>query len=246
MEKEKIILLHGLFGSKSNLKGIALRLENKFETHCIDLPNHADGEKINSFDHKKMASSLISKLEKLDSPFHILGHSLGGKIAIQIAHDRPELISKLIVADIAPKIYPRHHDHILKGLNEIPIKTIRDRSEADNYLKSHIENKVLRQFLLKSLKKEKDGFKWNFNLEVITNKYDEIADTPQINTLINQNTLFIRGELSNYIQEKDYALIRSKFYRYTIETIKGTGHWLHAEKPEIFSELVENFLKLKE
>jgi len=174
---------------------------------------------------------------------YVMGHSMGGKTAMQLATTHPERVLKLIVADIAPKYYPPHHDFIFNGLSHLDFDKISDRRDADDELSKHIKEKGIRQFLLKNLywvEKEKLGFRFNF--DVLKDRMEEIGENITPNAIYDGPTLFLRGDRSEYIQPTDSAEIKRHFPKAEIETIDKAGHWLHAENPKQFYEKSYNFL----
>lgn len=240
--KEKLVTLHGLFGSKNNWKRIAQKITNH-PVELLDIPNHGDAPFIGTFNIPKMATALVETLTALHPPIHLLGHSLGGKIALQIAHDFPELIQKLIIVDIAPKTYPPHHQDILNGLKHVPLHKIQTRSDADTFLKPFIDNSSVRHFLIRSLNKIHSNFQWQFDLDLIINDYSEIASKPHLTHPIPHKTLFLRGEKSNYILETDQELLKETCPKMRCETIPETGHWIHAENPDAVIKSIQDFLE---
>jgi len=174
---------------------------------------------------------------------YVLGHSMGGKTAMQLATSHPVLVEKLIVADIAPKFYPPHHDFIFNGLSHLDFDKISSRKEADEELSKYIKDFGIRAFLLKNLywvEKGKLGFRFNF--DVLKNKMDEIGDNIDPMSVYEGPALFLRGDRSEYIQPNDFASIKKHFPNAEIENIDNAGHWLHAENPEQFFEKSLTFL----
>ncbi|HEY9117616.1 MAG TPA: alpha/beta fold hydrolase, partial [Roseivirga sp.] len=172
----------------------------------------------------------------------VMGHSMGGKTAMQFAIEYPEKISKLIVADIGPKFYPVHHHTILKAFYSVPVKDLSSRNEADEIVNKLIPDFGTRQFLLKNLSREKDGFSWKMNLDIIAKNLEEVGKSLNQNAQFKKPTLFIRGSKSDYITNDDLNLIHSIFSESQLKTIEGAGHWLHAEKPNEFFETVNDFI----
>ena len=172
----------------------------------------------------------------------VIGHSMGGKTAMNLAVKSPALIDKLIVVDIAPKSYPVHHDHILEGLTAIKLNQISSRNEADRILSEHVEELDVRQFLLKNLTRNDEGkFEWKINLSAIENHIEEIGEGMQYSGEFKKQTLFIKGARSNYFKPGDEELILKLFPSAIIETL-DTGHWVQAEKPQEFVQTVLKFL----
>ena len=179
------------------------------------------------------------KIEKA----HLLGHSMGGKTVMRFAIQNPDKTDKLIVADIAPKSYPALRQNILTGLKSIPISKIKSRNEADKYLKEYVPVRKTRQFLLKNLHRKADNsYTWHINLDAIYDHASDIGNGISTNKVCKKPTLFIRGEKSEYLLEKDRALIMKLFPHAKIIEIKEASHWVHAEKPDEFLEVVKSFL----
>jgi pimeloyl-ACP methyl ester carboxylesterase len=174
----------------------------------------------------------------------LIGHSMGGKTAMQFACDYPGRVRKLLVADIAPKYYPPHHKDIIQGLNSLDLQKIRSRKEAEEELGRHITDSGIRQFLLKNLYREtKDKLAFRFNLEVLSTKQEEIGDNLGSSDMYSGPTLFLRGDRSEYVSTADLPLIKSHFPMANIEAIPNAGHWLHAENPEQFLERSMHFFR---
>jgi pimeloyl-ACP methyl ester carboxylesterase len=171
----------------------------------------------------------------------LIGHSMGGKVAMLFAQKHKELLDKLVVVDIGLKAYPMHHQHILAGMHAIDLETIKVRREAEAILKQHIDSDGVRQFLLKNLYwKEKGQLAWRMNLSVLEREMENILSMlPEKEVMLP--TLFIRGELSNYILDEDIPQLEDQFPDSEIITIKGAGHWVHAEAPEEFVDVVLGF-----
>ena len=175
---------------------------------------------------------------------HLLGHSMGGKTVMQFAVEHPEKVEKLMVADIAPKAYPPHHQDILKALSSLDFEIITSRGEADEALAAYIPQKGIRQFLLKNLYwKEKGKLGLRMNLPVLISKYDEIGKALPKDATFEGDTLFLKGAQSGYILPEDGLLLSQHFPNYQLSTISNAGHWLHAENPDEFYDKIMDFLK---
>ncbi len=242
---EPIIILHGLFGSADNWLSIAKELEDDFTLYLLDQRNHGDSPHSEEWNYKTMADDLATFMtsQNLESAY-ILGHSMGGKTAMNFALRHPDKVKKLIVADIAPRYYPPHHQKILEGLNAIDMSTLKSRKEAEDILSTYITEKGIQQFLLKSLGRGNDQkFIWKINLPVITEKIENIGEAIDSDHVYEKPTLFMRGASSNYIQDKDKADLEKYFPNYKLITIKNAGHWLHAEQPGAVVETIKAFFK---
>ncbi|SMD35355.1 Pimeloyl-ACP methyl ester carboxylesterase [Reichenbachiella faecimaris] len=240
---QPLIILHGFLGSLDNWLTLGKRFAADYEVILVDQRNHGKSFHSHEFGYDEMVGdleSLIDSLE-LENPI-LLGHSMGGKTVMQYAAFHPQKILKLIVADIGPKAYPVHHDRILEGLKAIPVEKIESRQEADDVLSKYVEFESTRVFLLKNLKRTTEGFDWKMNLPVLCDKISEIGKELSYHLPIETGTLFIRGGSSDYIPDGDWEDIEEIFPNAGLATIDGAGHWLHAESPDKFYELVINFL----
>ncbi|MFD1384739.1 alpha/beta fold hydrolase [Rhodanobacter aciditrophus] len=242
-DKPALVVLHGLFGNADNWHSLAQKWQEDFTVYCLDLPNHGKSSNLSPVSYKKMAAEINSWMEEqsLENIF-LLGHSMGGKVAMQLTHDFPEKIKKLIVADIAPVDYQASHLEIFKGLTEINEQHPHSRKEADQILAPHEENMGVRQFLLKNLQRGDEGFYIHLGLEELKEGYDSILAKPEIDKATDTSTLFIKGEHSPYIQAKFQEQTLALFPNASVKMIPDTGHWLHAEKPVPFAGLVKRFL----
>lgn len=232
-----LIVLHGFLGMSDNWKTLGKKYSNHgYEVHLIDQRNHGRSFWSEVFDYPTMASDLLHYMDSKNlSSAVIIGHSMGGKTAMQLACNSPERVSKLLVADIAPKVYPPHHQYILDALEALPLDHLESRSAADDALSQNLENWGIRQFLLKNLYWESPGkLGLRINLEVLKGKMHEIGEPLPQGLVYEGPTAFIRGGASEYITDEDLPLIRQHFPRATLITLEGAGHWLHAEQPEAF------------
>lgn len=245
-EGEPLVILHGLFGSLNNWVSLAKKLGEHFEVFIVDARNHGLSPHSDEFNYDVMADDLYEFLlqNNIVDPI-ILGHSMGGKTAMQFAMNYPNQFSRLVVVDIAPKAYPVHHTLILEGMLSIDFNVINTRKGADEQLSKYVDDFSTRQFLLKNLYwAEKEKLSWRFNLSVINKNIEALG-----NQLINVNafeksTLFIRGKKSDYILEKDFNAIITIFPNAEIKTM-NTGHWVQAENPTEFLQIVSSFLLSK-
>tara|TARA_B110000305_G_C19448053_1_gene646028 strand:+ start:703 stop:1464 length:762 start_codon:yes stop_codon:yes gene_type:complete len=238
-----LLILHGLFGSSDNWGSLGKKFAENNLVYLVDLRNHGRSPHSKEMSYDLMADDLLELIqdENINSPI-ILGHSMGGKAALLFAEKYPKYLEKLIVADIGIKAYPMHHDEILKGLNSVKLHEISSRNQAQQSIQSHIENLGIQQFLLKNLYWiEKGKLAWRMNLKVIEKNIGEIL--VKINVQKNSvSTLFVRGEMSNYILEDDFQNILESFPNGAIKTIPKVGHWLHAENPTEFYKIVREFI----
>ncbi|WP_215224278.1 alpha/beta fold hydrolase [Echinicola shivajiensis] len=243
-EGKPLIILHGLFGSADNWLSIAKELENNYTMYLVDQRNHGDSPKSEDWDYKAMVDDLAAFMSSqgLESA-DIMGHSMGGKTAMNFALKYPNKVNKLIIADIAPRYYPPHHQKILEGLNAINMDELKSRKEADDTLAKYIDEIGIRQFLLKSLGRDENRkFIWKVNLPVITEKINNVGEALSGHNSFDGPTLFMRGANSNYIQDTDKEDLEQYFPNYKLITIKNAGHWLHAEQPAAVVATIKAFL----
>ncbi|WP_375323609.1 alpha/beta fold hydrolase [Flagellimonas sp. GZD32] len=244
-EGKPFIILHGFLGMSDNWKTLGSQYaENGFHVHLVDQRNHGKSFHSPDFDYELLSKDVINYMDHqgIDSAY-VLGHSMGGKTAMQLATSHPERVKKLIVADIAPKFYPPHHDFIFNGLSKLDFDEVSNRREADEELAKHIKDMGIRMFLLKNLywvEQGKLGFRFNF--DVLKNKMSEIGENISPTAIYEGPSLFLRGDRSEYIMPNDYPEIKKHFPNSEIETIDKAGHWLHAENPKQFFEKSLRFL----
>lgn len=238
-----VILIHGLFGSYENLGVIERSLSEQYQVINVDVRNHGRSGHSDEMNYQLMAADLAETLDNLGvTRAIILGHSMGGKLAMAFALTRPERVEKLILADIAPVAYPPRHNTIFNALDAVNLSHITSRADADAQLAVHISETGVRQFLLKSLLKQDTGFSWRFNLAALKNNYPQLIGEPLQQGCYDGPVLFIKGGDSDYILPEHKDRIMQLFPRAHAKVIQGTGHWLHAEKPAAFTKLVKDFL----
>ena len=241
-----LVILHGFLGMSDNWKTLATQYAQAgFNVHLLDLRNHGRSFHSDEFDYDIMVQDVLDYCENHNlEKIALLGHSMGGKVAMLFATTYSEKVEKLIVADIGPKYYPPHHQTILEGLNAVDFSKKPNRNQVEEILTTYIPDFGTRQFLMKNLYwKTTEELAFRFNLEVLTKKVSQIGAALPDNLIFNKPTLFIRGGSSNYILDDDFPLINSHFPNISIKTIPEVGHWLHAEKPKEFLELTLDFLK---
>lgn len=242
-EGAPLIILHGLFGMLDNWQSLGKQWSENYQVILVDQRNHGHTEHAPHFNYEIMVDDLAELIDDLFlDEVTILGHSMGGKIAMKFAQTYPNLVKKLIIADIGPKKYPVHHQTIIEGLESVDFSVVKSRKEVDAQLKKYISEEGIRQFFMKNLYwKEKGKLDWRFYLEGISNNIQHVGEE-LFTEQVTQPTLFIRGGNSNYITNEDIADIARTFPNYELATIPDAGHWLHAENPTLFYELVTQFL----
>jgi esterase len=237
-----LMILHGLFGFSDNWQTHAKKFSEYFRVILVDLRNHGHSPWSEAFSYELMASDIHDLQEHLHlEKFILLGHSMGGKVAMHYAQRWEDRLEKLIIVDIGVKEYPMHHQHILEGMHAVQPEKIMVRSEAEQILRRHIESEGVIQFLLKNLYwKEKGLLAWRMNLPVLEREMNEILSGLPAKEVMTP-TLFIRGAMSNYILDEDWSDIAQLFPDAYLDTIPEAGHWVHAEQPEVFIDAVLSF-----
>jgi pimeloyl-ACP methyl ester carboxylesterase len=239
-----VILLHGLFGSSDNWYSVAQRLAEQFHVYMIDQRNHGQSPHSAQMDYPLMASDVDKFLTArgLESAL-VIGHSMGGKTAMQFALHFPQRVERLVVADMAPRAYASGHDKIFAALLALDLPKFQTRGEIEEALAPEIPNQVLRRFLLKNLGRGSTGeFFWKINLQDIAKNYWRLREPVAGDAPFTKPVLFIRGGKSEYIRPEDESLIHEWFPAAQIQTIPDASHWVHADKPEEFLRLLLGFL----
>lgn len=241
---EPLVLLHGLFGSADNWFGVAPKLAEKFHVLIPDLRNHGHSPHHAEMDYPLMAADVekFFAAQKIESA-HVVGHSMGGKVAMQFALDFPALVKKLVVVDMAPRVYKRAHDHIFEALLELDLANFQTRPQIEAALAPKIPSLNLRRFLLKNLGRMEDGkLVWKMNLRGVAENYSRLGEVLNAGRPFVGPTQFIRGGKSNYLTATDEPEIRRLFPAAQIQVIPAAGHWVHADSPEEFLRLALDFL----
>lgn len=242
-EGPPVVLLHGLFGAGDTLGGIRRRLAREYQVYSLDLRNHGESPHTDSMSYPEMAGDVLAYLDRAGlAEASLLGHSMGGKVAMEVALMAPGRVTRLIVADIAPVAYEPHHDNIERALRTLDPSRVRSRREADTVLAESIEERGVRQFLLTNLVPADGGFRWRMNVPGILACYDQIMAGPHTSGVYEGPTLFIRGGNSDYIQAEHRDAVTGYFPNVDLKVIPEAGHWLHAEKPELFARICQRFL----
>lgn len=244
-EGEPVVLLHGLFGSGNNLGALARQLQQGFTTCTLDLPNHGRSDWLAAPDLPSMAQALIRWLDaQTMAQVHLVGHSLGGKVAMQVALAQPERVASLVVADIAPVNYQPSHQTVFAALNAVAQAKCESREAAAEVMAQHLKETDVIQFLLTSLRRSQEGvMTWRLDREGLQTAYPDLLAAPVGGHRYDGPTLFIKGGDSNYIQQEHWPDIQSLFSQAEIKVMADCGHWLHAQKPQLFNSTVERFLE---
>ncbi|HHY86163.1 MAG TPA: alpha/beta fold hydrolase [Verrucomicrobia bacterium] len=239
-----LIVLHGLFGSLDNWAPVNRQLSRNFRVIAVDLRNHGRSPHSPEMNFSVMAEDILELMTRLGlEQSHLLGHSMGGKAAMQLALNHPERVDRLVVADVAPVRYPPSHTHLIRAMMSLNVEALETRSQAESALESSIPDRQVRQFLLKSLARDDSGrFRWRLNLEVLERNYEQLLAAPEGERPCERPTLFLRGERSDYIRESDLQEIRRLFPRSEVTLVRGAGHWVHAEQPEQVANAARAFL----
>lgn len=253
--KPALIILHGLYGASDNWMNIGKIWADYFDVYLVDLRNHGRSPHSDLHTYPAMAEDIIELMNA--QQIHkavIVGHSMGGKVAIRLAMNYPSRINGLIVIDIAPKNYSlvndeniAHHQKILEGMLSINLSLLQKREDVNSLLRTSIPEERTRQFIMKNLKRNKNqSFSWKLNLKVISEEIINItkgfSDDEIVKDLYGFPVLFVKGALSKYIEEADLERIYEIFPVAELQSISNTGHWIHAEQPAALSEMVLEFL----
>jgi pimeloyl-ACP methyl ester carboxylesterase len=241
---EPLLIIHGLLGSLDNWHTLSKTFGASFRVLAVDMRNHGRSPHSDSLTYETMAEDV---LELMDTQHirssHILGHSMGGKVAMTLALAYPTRISRLIVVDIAPRSYRRFHDELLDALMSVDLSLFQSRHQIDEELARKIPDRAIRQFLLKNLARGESGsFRWKANLATISRNDEELSTEIDAPDAFPNPTLFVKGKRSDYIIESDSPSILRLFPNARIESIDA-GHWVHAESPDRFADVVLNFLR---
>jgi esterase len=243
-EGEPLIILHGLFGMGDNWVTLAKKYAENFEVHVIDQRNHGQSFHSDNWDYHYMVEDLEEYfVEKHIEKAYILGHSMGGKTAMNFACMHPEKVIKLIVADIAPKYYPVHHQKIIEALVSVDFDIVKSRKDVEEQLSKFIKEYSIKQFLMKGLYwVEKGKLAFRYNVKVIEENIEKVGEALAPNAFYNGETLFLRGVNSSYILDEDIDIIFEHFHNSKLVDIANAGHWLHAENPNDFYTQTMSFL----
>lgn len=237
-----LVIAHGLFGSGRNWGVIARRLAEDRPVIAVDMRNHGDSPFLASHSYADLAADLAEVIAAHGGRADVLGHSMGGKAAMQLALTQPDRVRRLIVADIAPVAYGHSQNHLIAAMQAMDLTGLVSRSEADQRLGQAITDPALRAFLLQSLDLRADPVRWKFNLEVLKAEMDAITGWPCTAGRFDGPALFVTGALSDYVRPEHRAGIVAQFPQARFTELEGAGHWLHAERPREFEAALRDFL----
>ena len=239
-----LVILHGLLGSLDNWVTVSKYLAKKYKVYIIDLPNHGKSYHTKYFSYENMANDLDSFfVENGLTKFSLLGHSMGGKLALKYVDMFEDKIDKLILVDIANKNYEyTRFNHVFDAIFSISLNNLETRKDADSIVSEIIKNAGERNFVLKNLKRTNQGFEWSPNINLLYSNLSAISSKIILNNKVKNSTLLILGENSNYFTDQDKNNLSNEFEKYLIKSVKNSGHWVHAENPKGFILVLEAFL----
>jgi len=243
----RVVLCHGLFGQGKNLTAIGKALSSDHRVTLVDMPDHGRSPRTEEFDYLRYAD-LVAELFSPDDPVALVGHSMGGKVAMLVALRRPELVERLVVVDVSPVPYDHatEFDGYITAMKAIDLDALERRSEADEALRDAVPDPMVRGFLLQSLRREDDGWLWLLNLDLLGRDLDRITDWPEDRladaAAYEGLVLWVGGETSPYVRPDYVEAMDRWFPRNRRVTVKGAGHWVHSEQPGVFVEVLRRFL----
>jgi esterase len=241
-DKPPLVIVHGLFGSGRNWGAIARRLADRREVWTVDQRNHGFSPWTTTNSYSDMAADLAEVVQAAGGRVDMLGHSMGGKAAMQLALTQPDLIRKLVVADIAPVAYTHDNTHHIDAMRSLDLTNLTARSEADRRLAEAEHDPALRAFFLQSLDLKANPPRWRLNLDVLEAEMPAIVGWPGTAGVFEHPTLFLSGDQSRYVLPEHRPAIMAQFPKARFAKINGAGHWLHAEQPRAFEQTVRVFL----
>lgn len=244
---QTILILHGLFGMGDNWRSIARRLESDFQCILVDLRNHGRSPHDPEMTFRVMMQDVYELIQDLElENVILLGHSMGGKIAMELALTYPETVDRLIIVDIAPKVYPPHHSQVIRAIRALDPAACSTREDAERVLREYLSgDESTIQFLMKNLSRiPEGGFEWKANMDGIIIAYEHMMEDISFIHPYLGPTLFVRGENSGYVLDSDLPFIHQLFPEAQFVTIPQAGHWVHADNPEGFVRAILPFLQL--
>lgn len=237
-----LLIVHGLFGSARNWGAIAKRMSDSRRVVSVDMRNHGDSFRAESQSYPDMAGDLAEVIGWIGGPVDVMGHSMGGKAAMQLALTHGELVNRLVVADIAPVAYGHSQAHLIDAMRHLDLNDVTQRSEADRRLSAELHSPAIRAFLLQSLDLKAVPPVWRLNLDVLERDMALIVGWPGTEGRFDKPALFITGAESDYVKSEDRGRIKALFPQAKMAKIPGAGHWLHADKPREFEAALRVFL----
>jgi len=240
-----LLILHGLLGMGDNWISLARRYgQEGFEVHLIDLRNHGKSFHSDEMTYEAMSDDLLYYIQHYNlKDINLMGHSMGGKAAMNFVLTFQDLTKRLVVVDIAPKYYPPHHHFIFKAIEQLDLNQIENRKEAESILLQTIDSKPIVQFILKNLTRRQDkGFAWKPNIEVLKQSLDDLGASLPPLSVASIPALFVKGARSPYIIKDDYPIIKAHFPNSEIVSILNSGHWVHSQSPDVFFNKTLSFL----
>ncbi len=245
----RVAFLHGLFGRGRNFSRIAQDLEPEAQSLLVDLPNHGQSGWTERFDFVEIADLVAEHLRAgfaAEGPVDVVGHSMGGKVAMVLALRHPDLVRRLVVVDISPVASGSARGefaHLLSALAGLDLVSMTSRTEAHAALREAIPNDTVRGFLLQNLQREGDGFAWQPNLRLLHDELEKVMGFPDMSGYRFEGpVLWVRGERSDYVVDDDAPAMRALFPKTTRVTVRGAGHWVHSERPDEFTAALRSFL----
>ncbi|MCH7534576.1 MAG: alpha/beta fold hydrolase [Bacteroidetes bacterium] len=244
-EGKPLIILHGLFGSSDNWDTLAEQFGESHQVYALDIRNHGNSPHSDEFNYQLMVEDLIEFVEKHElDKVNLVGHSMGGKMAMAFVNEYPDKVNKLVVLDIGVHKYPLHHEEKIRGMMALNLASISSRSQADKQLKSDVPHDMVRIFLLKNLFWNDDKMlEWKFNLHSLAKNLENIFDKVDLDKVFNEPALFIKGGQSDYIDLNQMNLIEEHFSNHSVIVFDKSGHWLHVQEPNRLLETVNKFIQ---
>ena len=238
-----LLIAHGLFGSGRNWRVIAKKLSADLQVATVDMRNHGHSFRSPDMSYETMAADLAEVIERIGAPAMVLGHSMGGKAAMMLALTRPELVERLIVADIAPIKYDHSHAHFIDAMRAVDLGLVTKRSDVGDQLSQMVDDPALRAFFMQSIEIKDGKAQWLLNLDVLAEAMDNIIGWPMTEAVHPGPTLFLAGSDSDYISPDGRKAAKALFPDARFAKIKSAGHWLHADQPAAFTETVRGYVK---
>ncbi|HIP24353.1 MAG TPA: alpha/beta fold hydrolase [Rhodobacteraceae bacterium] len=237
-----LVIVHGLFGSARNWRVLQKRLAESRRVIAVDLRNHGDSFWRDENSYEALAGDLAEVIDAQGGVADVLGHSMGGKAAMVLSLTRPEMLRRLIVADIAPVAYAHTQARHIAAMQAVDMSVVTRRSEADKQLAGQVAEAPLRAFFLQSVELGESGARWKLNLEALAAEMPRIMGFPELGNTFDGPVLMLSGAGSDYVKPELHPEILRLFPQAEFEVIAGAGHWLHAEKPREFQAAVAAFL----